>query len=174
MNLNYSTRIVTAAHVDTADARVTVLTRIGSADGHAADVSAFVLASVAPTFDWTARGAVGSAIVSWLACEGDAPAQTEDRDGKRVRTTFGRGVDAVAAHMRRALGGPVQGCDPAPVDGDDENDGDDETPENDETPDYLALAVQAAFTAVAHGVDGHDLMAAIEAVMVETLALDAA
>lgn len=173
-NLTARTSSVTSAHVDTVDARVTVLTRIGAADGYAADVAALVLASVDPArHDWTVRGAVGAAIVAWIG-ETDASQTVAGEDGKRVRTTFGKGVDAVAAHVRRAVSGKTEG--PVTDDGSADDAGsDDDAPEDEtpETPDFLALAVQAAATAVANGVAADDLLAAISAALVESMALAA-
>lgn len=154
-NLTARTASITAGHVDTPDARVHIVTRIGAADGYALDVAEFVYLAAPVETDWSARGAVPKAIVAWIGAD---VAQTEERDGKRVRTTFGKGVDAVAKHLRTFVTVPASGAD-----ADAAEEGFDTTPEVivPETPDYLALAVEAATRAVSNGVDAGALVDAI-------------
>lgn len=79
---------------------------------YAEAIAADVVAATSETYDWTARGAVPAAILAALGLTKDtAPKQREGKAGEQTATDFGRGMDAVAAQVRKL----IKSDDPKPV-----------------------------------------------------------
>ena len=106
--------------------RIAAVRAIGGAEMKRDRIAAEIVESVSPTFDWTARGAVTGQIHLWATgtdVKADLPVQREtvkvkgadgkvmlDDDGKPVTkieaTNYGRGVDNIAAGIRKLIAEP--------------------------------------------------------------------
>lgn len=84
---------------------------IGKGERLTAVVAAAIVAAMPEGYDWTARGAVPQAILSWACPDGNAPAQKTGPKGDQTPTDFGRGVD----RLRKAVADLVKTAKPKPV-----------------------------------------------------------
>src|SRR5689334_21668361 len=62
-----------------------------------------ILASVPETYDWTAKGAVPTAVHAWACGDSKRPAQKTGPKGAQVTSDYGRGVDTLVTAVKRAL-----------------------------------------------------------------------
>lgn len=88
--------------------RTSALTTIGRADERAEAIARAIAANLPEGFDPAARGAIANVIHQWAGGKGQQTvAGPEDADGKaaRVRTPYGKGLDAVAYHLRPLVKG---------------------------------------------------------------------
>lgn len=160
----------TTGHLTTTNARLAAVCQMGLAADYASDIAATIYLGADALTDWTARGAVSKAIVAWVGQdEAQTMADPEHQCEKcgtddackiaRVRTTFGKGVDAVAFHLRKMTAAPKTA--PVAEESDaEESDAEDSGAESGAV-DYAALAVAAFTLAVKNGADAAELMSVI-------------
>jgi hypothetical protein len=161
---NASTSLTSTLHPDVRASHITTITELGravSTVGAASDIAEAVFNAMPDTYDWTAKHGKSTALTVavhvWATGTDDTAAWPQmtrpsgEADGKRVRTHYAVGVDAIAKHLRKLAG----------------------TASAKET-DWLGLAVSAAMNASNNGVDLSVIVHAIVNALPETGDDDAA
>ena len=164
LNANTATVLTAAISDDVRQSHIATLTDLGKAVAGVAaakDIAAAVFNAMPGDYDWTAKEgkstALTTAIHMWAVGTADLSARPQmtrpsgESDGKRVRTHYAVGVDAVAKHLRTLAGIKAE-----------------------KATDWLGLAVQAAMNASNNGIDLADILSAVVDALPETGYNDAA
>lgn len=116
--------------------------------------------------DWSARGAIAAAIRAVVG-ETNKPLTTtvgEGEDARKVDTDYGRGFRALSDKIRNLRAAETKRMKALAADESSADESSADAPA-DETPDYMALAIQAAATAVDNGVDPSALLDALTGIL---------
>lgn len=92
---------------------VATIRAIGKGERLSVEAATAIVASVPDTYDWTARGAVPSAIIAWSG--GADVKQKTGPVGQQTMTDFGLGVDKLRHAVRKVLNGDKDDDAPKPV-----------------------------------------------------------